>query len=380
MSTTHREATTLADRLARWCRIPTHADNGDGQRAMADELVAVLTPIAGRVQVESVGPHRLPVVRAWSHSRTTLPVLLVGHFDTVPHDGAETTPDVQMRDGRVIGRGTADMKGGVVVMIEALSRVEAGPDAPSWQVVLVPDEEIGTPWSRTILREAAAQSGAALVFEPATANGGLVRHRKGVGTVTIDITGKAAHAGRNPWEGRSAIAALAAVVPPIESLTDRAAGTYVAVTTAAGGTAANIIPARARLQIDIRCDSSAESERVLTGIGRAARAVAADNDVGMHVRGGMHRPAMAENAAAGVLFGRYRATASQRGLDVTWTDVGGGSDANLIAQSGIPVLDGLGVVGGDLHGPAEYAEIDSLEERAALAHDLIAAIPELLGS
>lgn len=202
-STAGRDSTELVDLLARWCRIPSHADNRDGLMAMADELIAVLTPIAGRVAVHPVGPHLLPVVQAWSPPRSTPSVLLAGHFDTVPHDGAETTPDVRMVNGRIVARGTADMKGGLVVMVEALGRVEADGTPPSWHVVIVPDEEIGTPWSRAILRDAAERATVALVFEPATADGGLVRRRKGVGTVAIAITGRAAHAGRNPWEGEA---------------------------------------------------------------------------------------------------------------------------------------------------------------------------------
>jgi glutamate carboxypeptidase len=281
-------------------------------------------------------------------------------------------------NGRIVARGSADMKGGLVVMVEALTRVEAGGSPPSWHVVMVPDEEIGTPWSRTILREAADQSTVALVFEPATANGGLVRRRKGVGTIAITIAGRAAHAGRNPWEGRSAIAAMADLIPRIDALGNRAAGTYVNVTTATAGSAANVIAATARLQVDVRVDSASESERVLAGIGDAARTVGTDRGVEVMVTGGLHRPAMVANPAADALVELYRTAAAVRGLEISWTDVGGGSDANLIAQAGIPVLDGLGVVGGDLHGPDEYALIDSLDERADLTRDLLAAIPVLL--
>jgi glutamate carboxypeptidase len=59
---------------------------------------------------------------------------------------------------------------------------------------------------------------------------------------------------------------------------------------------------------------------------------------------------------------------------VDWADVGGGSDANLLAHAGPPVLDGLGPVGGGLHSPDEYALIPSLDERAALAAALMRAL------
>lgn len=342
---------------------------------MATELARALAKVAGSVRCEPVGPAGLDVVRAWSPTRQGRPVLLVGHYDTVPHDGENPAPSVVIEDNRLVARGSADMKGGLVVTLSALTRLEANPSgAPPWEVIIVPDEEIGTPWSRTVLSESARRAGAALVMEPATPTGGLVRARKGVGTIALKIVGHAAHAGRNPEEGRSAIAAIAELVGVVEGAADPVAGTFVSVTTICGGSAANVVPSAARAQIDIRVDSEREASRVLTEIETQASAVARRRGVEASLEGVLHRPPKPVDSATQALFDLYRAGALRHGIDVGWTDVGGASDANLLAQAGIPVLDGLGVRGGDIHGGREYAVLESLPERASLLEALLRGV------
>lgn len=363
----------LTELLARWCGIASDRGAPAGQAAMADELVAALTPIAATVRSDAAGPEQVPLVRARSADRDGARVLLVGHLDTVPHDDGGAGPVTRIADGRLYGRGSADMKGGLVVMLEALARAEAGGRAPAWEALIVSDEEIGTPWCRDALMEAATTAAVAIVLEPAMPDGGIVRSRKGVGTVELRIAGRAAHAGRNPTDGRSAIRALADLVGAIEDLADDAAGTSVNVTMAAGGNAPNVVAAHASLTVDFRVRSLAESDRVMASIATAAEMAGTTRGVAVTVVGGLNRPPMAAHPESEVLFATYRAIVRRHGGDVSWNDVGGGSDANFVAQAGIPVLDGLGVRGGNLHGPAEFAEIASIEERAdALAELLIA--------
>lgn len=364
----------LTDELVRWCAIPTHEDAPEGQRRMADALVDALEPVMTTTACVPVGPAHLPVVHAASFRPGERPVLLVGHYDTVPHDGDASEPTCTIRDGRLYARGAADMKGGLVVLVEAIRRAAALERCPPVEVVIVPDEEIGTPWSRRLLMDAAHRARVALVMEPATVDGGLVRRRKGVGTVAVDITGRAAHAGRNPSEGRSAIAAMAAIVAAVDALGDDAAGTTVNVTTVTGGSAANVIAAHAHMQVDVRVETIAEGARVTAAIAAITERVARSHDVSAQVTGGMHRPPMPRSAVADGLVASYRTTAAARGLDISWTDVGGGSDANLVAQAAIPVLDGLGVCGGDLHGPSEFADLASLCERAELLAELLMSL------
>jgi glutamate carboxypeptidase len=360
--------------LARWCAIPSHAGDPAGRRRMADELARAFGGL-GRASLEPVGPESDPLVRVRSPARPGGRVLLVGHYDTVPNDGGGPTPAVAVAGDRILARGAADMKGGLVVVLEALRLLEDGPGAaPAWEVVVVPDEEIGTPWSRGSLADAARGAAAALVFEPALPDGRIVRARKGVGTLRLEVVGRPAHAGRDPHRGRSAVAALAELVGRVEACGDPATGTVVTVTTIAGGSAPNVVPGSAAADVDVRVDAAPEAERVLAAIGSAAREVAAARGVAIESHGGVHRPPLIPTPAAEELFRAYRDGARALGVAVDWADVGGGSDANLLAHAGPPVLDGLGPVGGGLHSPDEYALIPSLDERAALAAALMRAL------
>lgn len=360
--------------LARWCAIPSHAGDPEGTRRMARELTAAFAEV-GATALEPVGPGGEPIVLARSPERPGRRVLLVGHYDTVPHDGPGRDPAVAVEGDRIAARGAADMKGGLVVMLEALRTLEAGPaPAPAWEALIVPDEEIGTPWSRVRLLEAAHRVAAALVFEPALAGGRVARARKGVGTLTLDVAGRAAHAGREPHLGRSAVAALAELVGRVEALADPAAGTTVTVTSVAGGSAPNVVPSAATARVDLRADSDREAARVVAGARAAAAEVAARREVAIEVGGGVHRPPKPVDAASEALFEAYRAAGQRVGVAIDWADAGGASDANLLAAAGVPVLDGLGAVGGGLHAPGEYALIASLDERAALAAALMAGL------
>ncbi len=367
-------AAQMNDRLARWCAIPSHAANPPGQRQMANVVAGAFGRVRGRVEQERVGPGGLSALHIRSPERAGPCVLLVGHYDTVPHDGPSPEPEVVLDGNRIWARGAADMKGGLVVMLAAIQLLEAGAGSPPpWMAIVVPDEELGTPWSRSLLVTAAESAAAALVFEPALPDGRIVRARKGVGTVTIVVRGRSAHAGRNPDLGRSAIAALAEVVGRIEALADGHDGTTVAVTTIGGGSAANAIPAEARAQVDVRVERQTEAERVLAGIEQACEEIGRRRSVEIVADGGVHRPPRPVDSATEAIFDCYRTGARAMGIEVDWTDVGGGSDANLLPAT-VPALDGLGVVGGGLHAPDEYADIRSLPERAALAACLIARI------
>jgi glutamate carboxypeptidase len=260
-------------------------------------------------------------------------------------------------------------------MLGALRALEAAPaGAPAWEVVVVPDEEIGTPWSRERLLDAARGAAAALVFEPALPDGRIVRARRGAGTLSLKVAGRAAHAGRDPERGRSAVAALAEMVGRVEACADPAAGTDVTVTTIAGGSAGNVVPAGAVATVDLRASSGAGADRVVAAVREAAREVGARREVSIEVRGGLDRPPMTVGAGAEALFSAYREAGRELGVTLDWADAGGASDGNLVAAAGPPVLDGLGAVGGGLHAPDEYALVASLTERSALAAALMAGL------
>ena len=138
-------------------------------------------------------------------------ILLTGHMDTV-YGVDHPFQSLTDRDGGAIlnGPGVADMKGGIALMLAALAAIERSPLASriGYEVVINSDVEIGSPGSSTLIARAAAGKLAALTYEPsALPDGTLAGARPGSGNFSITITGRSAHAGRNPQDGRNAIVA-----------------------------------------------------------------------------------------------------------------------------------------------------------------------------
>jgi glutamate carboxypeptidase len=295
-------------------------------------------------------------------------VLLAGHYDTVYGPGHPFRGAVLPDPHTLVGPGALDMKGGLVVMLGALEALEAAPasDGIGWEVLITPDEEIGSPHSRPLLREAAARHDLALVFEPAQAGGALVRGRLGTGVVAVTARGRAAHAGRNPREGRNAIVALAEVLTAVPALAEEL-GVLLNVGSVAGGGPTNVVPERAQAELDLRVRHADDVGRTIARLTATAREIGTRHEVALDIAVDMNRPPMEVDARAERLFAAYRDCARTLGVAVDWADVGGGSDANLLAAAGLTCLDGIGPRGGLPHSSEEFCELASLPERAAIA-------------
>lgn len=359
----------LVDELRRL--VEHESPTGDVARldALADVLVAQWEDVgatAVRHTVDDVGSH---LELRWPGPPGTpsdvAPVLLVGHYDTVHDVGTlERNPWRVDEDGRVWGPGTQDMKSGLVIARHALAQLMAtgAPVARPVVALLTADEEVGSLSSRALIEGHARASACALVFEASTASGALKTQRKGVGLWTLTVHGRAAHAGQRFFDGCNANVALAAVLPEVAGLSDRAKGTTVNVGVLRGGTRANVVAARADALLDVRFIEPDESDRVADAL--AALDVAAP--ARLEVTGGVNRPAMRRTAETVQLYERARACARELGFDLEEAVAGGASDGNFTAAVGTPTLDGLGGVGDGLHTDEEYVYVASLPQRASL--------------
>lgn len=287
------------------------------------------------------------------------PLLLLGHLDTVWPRGTLATMPWRIEDGRAYGPGSYDMKGGLVVMLEAIRRVGAG---HALRVVLTGDEEIGSPSAHDLLERAADGAVAALVCEPPTAAGDLKTARKGLGRFTVHVRGRAAHAAE-PADGVSAVEELARLTLRLHDLNDVGRGVSVNVGVVWGGTRENVVAAEAGALVDVRVPSAAERERV----DAILRGLRPENpDAAIELGGGWTRPPLERSPAAAALFERAREHGRALGLDLNEAAVAGGSDGNIVGALSVPVLDGLGARGGGAHAPDEHVLVESLEVRAEL--------------
>jgi glutamate carboxypeptidase len=332
---------------------PTGATEGM-QARMADELRG----IGGDVQL--LGGH----VRADFAGGGT-PLLLLGHIDTVWPVGTIRRFPFRVEDGRAYGPGSYDMKGGLVVLLSALREARG---ARALRVFLTADEEIGSPTARPFLAEAATGAAAAFVVEPPLPGGGLKTARKGQGRFRLTVHGRAAHAGTAAADGASAIEEAARQVLRIHALTDEQRGIALNVGVIHGGTADNVIAAEAVALVDARvvhARDTAEVEAALRGLRPELAGTTLELD------GGWTRPPLEPTPQSLELFAKAREHGRKLGLDLDHGSSGGGSDGNLVAPLGLPVLDGLGAEGAGAHAEDEHVLVESLPVRAELLGALL---------
>jgi len=345
-------------------------------KAAVDRLGTVIASrfgeLGGKVRVhraEKAGNH---IQVSFAARREHKPVLLLGHLDTVYPIGTISKMPFRVSKGRVLGPGVADMKAGIALafhVVEALLHWNRGQFPRPLSLLLVSDEEIGSPSSRAITESLAPDAEAVLVLEPAQGSQGAVKTaRKGVGSYTLRVEGRAAHAGLDFEKGQNAILELARQICALSSLADPARGVTVNVGRVAGGTRANVVPAEATAAIDVRVRSQPDAAE-LHGIITSRKPF--NSHCKILVTGSINRPPLERSSGVITLYEKARTIAKELGWDLEEAAVGGGSDGNFTAALGVPTLDGLGAVGGGAHSPEEFALISELPRRAALLASLI---------
>jgi glutamate carboxypeptidase len=302
-------------------------------------------------------------------------ILMVGHTDTVFDPGTAAARPFAVSGDRATGPGVSDMKGGLLTGFFAVEVLqEAGFDTfGSITYVCNPDEEIGSPWSRDVIREEASRADAAFVLEGARENGDIVSSRKGVSDYTIEILGRAAHAGVEPERGRSAVLEAAHKIVALHRLNDRWPGVTVNAGVVSGGTRTNVIAERCVVEVDVRSPQGA----TLAEAEAAVEAIATSHtvpDIEVRLSGGKwHRP-MEKGEGTVRLAGIAIDVARDLGFGLRDAATGGASDANTTSAAGVPTLDGLGPVGGDDHGPNEWIDVTTIVPRIALLSGIISRL------
>ena len=290
-------------------------------------------------------------------------VLILGHHDTVFPLGTLERRPFAVADGHATGPGVFDMLGGIVQAVHAVASLD---DWSAVEILMSADEEIGSGTSRALIEERALACGAVLVLEGA-ADGGFIKiGRKGCGTFHVAINGRASHAGLEPEAGVNALVEASHQVLAINEIGRPEIGTTVTPTVASAGTTDNVVPAEAKITVDVRVESADEKDRVEAAFAALSPKLA---EATIEVTGGVNRPPMPESAAA-----ELYAIARDVLPGIEGTSVGGGSDGNFTAALGVPTLDGLGAVGGGAHADHEYLVVDAMEERSALVAGLVATL------
>lgn len=295
-------------------------------------------------------------------------VLLVGHHDTVFPMGTLSQRPFRIDGNTVTGPGVFDMKAGIVQAIHAVASLH---DRRGVEILITADEEVGSGASRSLIEERAAACGAVLVLEPSADGGALKTARKGTGTFDIRIRGRAAHAGLEPEKGVNALVEAAAQVLAIDTLGAPGLGTTVTPTLATVGTADNVVPAEARVVVDVRVVRDDERARVDAAM-RSLRSVHPEATI--EVGGGFNRPPMPPEASEWLFPLACQVAAESNLGPLLGVFVGGGSDGNFTAAIGVATLDGLGAVGGGAHADTEWVDLAAMPQRALLLAGLISRL------
>jgi glutamate carboxypeptidase len=294
-------------------------------------------------------------------------ILLLGHVDTVV--GHEHHKPLGRDGDKLVGSGTVDMKGGVVLALGVLRALAGRPGAyAEATLLLVCDEE----WRTATFAHTERFAGwdACLCFEageltPEGAEGVVVR-RKAAGTIEVQAHGHAAHSGSAPDRGRNALLALAAAAQAVAACHDPAGPARLTAvpTVLNAGTAFNVVPGRGALFCDLRAEDDAVIAGVLDAIPREVG--------GVRLVPELTRLWPGMDAEAGTADLLRRATGAL-GRPVLGVRRGGASDASHIATAVPVTVDGLGPRGGKAHNPGEYVLADSLLTRAEVALAVTAA-------
>lgn len=294
-------------------------------------------------------------------------VMIMNHLDTVFPPGTAAERPFALADGRATGPGVADMKGGVIASWMAVSvAIEAGFDGVNLRILNNTDEEASSLESRPIIEEQVPDIDLALVFEPGRPEGSIVTQRRGIRRYRVEVTGKPAHTGVEPWAGRNAIVELAHKILDIAALDDRDRFLSVTPVVMSGGSRVNIVPEKAVLDVDVRIPDIEAAEYVEQ---RMREIVVASQIEGTVITAHTFadRPPMVPQPIVEPLAALYQSGARALGYDIPAVATGGGSDGCFVSALGVPVLDALGPVGGGYHTADEFVRADSLVERASAA-------------
>ena len=295
-------------------------------------------------------------------------VLIVGHHDTVFPLGTTAKRPFSVDGDIARGPGIFDMKAGIVQAIHGLSAIS---DSSRVEMLITADEEVGSYTSRALIEERARATGAVLVLEPSADGGALKIARKGVGTFTVQIAGRASHAGLEPEKGINALVELATQVQRIVAMARPELGTTVTPTVATAGNSENVVPDAAMIKVDVRVVLPEEKDRVEREMSQLKPVV---DGATIKVSGCVNRPPMHESVGR-KLFGVAETVAKELGIkNLQGVAVGGGSDGNFTAAIGVPTLDGMGAVGGGAHAITEHVLVSTMAERAALVAGVARAL------
>lgn len=362
-----------------WAEINSWTENTKGLNQMIEALEEAFSPLQGTItrhslpswnRIDAKGhQYEVPLGQAIHISKRSdaaKKVLLGGHMDTVypPHSPFQK---VRRTDTSLIGPGVADMKGGLAVLWLVLAALEKHhAHELGWEVLITPDEEVGSPGSKPLWEACAKRVNIGLLFEPAFPDGSVVDARKGSTSFSVLIKGKSAHVGRAFHEGKNAVKGLAEFIHEAYSLADSFPDTTLNMAHLYGGDALNIVPDLASCKGNLRSFNEKHLRDYFDALKKLAAKIGKEDSLEIQIQIDQQKLPKPFEGKTVELFSAFDQNAKNLGIPLTHRTSGGLCDGNILQAAGLPTIDSLGVIGGNLHTHDEYMQIDSLVERAKL--------------
>jgi glutamate carboxypeptidase len=354
--------------LQQLVQIDSGTDDVAGVAAMGAVLKTELESLGANVErvpaaTPTVGDNIVATLTGKGKGR----ILLIAHMDTVFPRGTAAQRPYTVVGEHGIGPGAGDDKAGIVSAVCALRVLHeiSYRDYARITLILNSNEETGSVGTRDLIRANARESDVVINLERGVPPDGLEVSRKGSAVITVEITGRAAHAGLEPGKGRNAVIEASHQALQLGSLADTAKETTVNVTMIQGGNAINVIPDHAVIKADVRAFTPEEFERVEAGL----RTLAGNTIVPeVEVKASMTRnfPPWPPAASTDVLLKRAQKLYAEIGGTLAGVPVGSSADVAFAAETGTPSIDGVAILGGGAHGVDDYADLSSIVPRVYL--------------
>ena len=366
-----------------WCNHNTGSRNYEGLRNFLPKLESAFSALGGTLNRAKLNPEAIILengkrkeidlghaLHLCMRPEAPIQIVFTGHYDTVfPIDsGFQTLEPSDGNIGPLNGPGAADMKGGILVILEALRAFEKHPQKNKigYEVLISPDEEVGSLGSAHLLAKIGAKSDLGLTYEPALPDGSMAGARKGSANFSLIIKGKSAHVGRAHHEGKSAVLAASKFVCAIEALNGSHEGITVNCGKIDGGSANNVVPEIAIVRFNIRAPTSEMMTFAIDTIKAEMKSLTSTGLI-CELEGGVSRPPKPKSKAQEYIFNDVSKIANEIGIEMSFKDTGGVCEGNNLYASGCPNIDTLGVRGGLIHSDKEFVIRESFGERARLS-------------
>jgi len=388
MSAVKKESVPYLETLKSLVSIESGSGDREGLDKISSLIAQRLKDLGGKVEFIEAGsdlykmfdtparPGRM--VHAQFRGNGTKKILLIAHMDTVYLRGMLADQPFRVEGNRAYGLGISDDKQGIAMILHTL-KVLKGINFNNYGLVTVlinGDEEISSPASRSTLTKLGAEHDVTFSCEASLAASDRISLvTAGIGAVTLNVSGKASHAGSAPEQGRNALYELSHQILQMRDLSDPPSGVKFNWTLAQAGTNRNVIPAKATATADVRVLRVDDFNNIEPKVAaRITNKLIPETKVEFNFE--RRRPPLQSNPA-GLAVANYAKKIYQEelGLDLSFSTQaeGGGTDAAFAGLNNQnAVLERFGARGFGAHSnDAEYILIDSIEPRMYLLTKMI---------